>query len=57
MSAASDLLAASAVLEAIRPQANIALTSGKAEDQPVCDAWTKALQRFRKACADYVAAA
>lgn len=52
---AQALLDASAVLEALRPQANVALTSSRVEDQPICDAWTRALDRFRKACAAWVA--
>jgi hypothetical protein len=54
MSARQTLLDASAVLEALRPQANIALGSTRHEDKAIQDAWTLALDRFRDACAEWV---
>jgi hypothetical protein len=54
--ASSALQAASADLEAIRPQADMAIGSTKAEDAPILGAWTLALKRFREACAAYVEA-
>lgn len=48
--AEQELLDASAVLEALRPQADIALGSTNPDDQPIVQAWAAALARFRKAC-------
>jgi hypothetical protein len=60
-SSETTVVEASAVLDALRtPFSNvIGLRVGvadKPEDQPIYDAWTLALQRFRLACQEYVAA-
>ena len=52
---AKDLLDASAVLEALRPQANNAIGSSNPADQPIRDAWDLALKKFREAYAAWVA--
>jgi len=53
--AQTALREASTDLEALRPQATVAL--GRADMQPIQDAWELALARFTQACTDYVEAA
>jgi hypothetical protein len=49
--AEKELLAASTLLEAIRPAVDKVIGSTKPEDQCIVKAWEKARERFRAACA------
>jgi hypothetical protein len=52
---AQALLDASAIVEALRPEANIAIGSPNDADKAIVAAWELALERFRKACAAWIA--
>jgi hypothetical protein len=49
------LLDASALVEALRPEANIAIGSAEEGDKAIVAAWELALERLRKACEAWVA--